>query len=90
MSSKSRFFKGMDKDVNKVPDFVPYRDADNAFPTHDDRLAYLRGFGKTIKLEPTPTRIRLEKDSEVRYNGKNYRVVDMMGSPKLEEIGKVR
>lgn len=49
------------------------------------RLFQMRGFA------PVPAKkIRLEKDSEVRYNGKNYRVVDMMGSPKLEEIGKVR
>ena len=49
-----------------------------------DRLSEMRGF------DAIPARIRLEKDSEVRYNGKNYRVVDVMGSPKLEEIGKVR
>lgn len=58
-----------------------------------NRLSRLRGF-KPLKVEVlsslSTARIRLEKDSEVRYNGKNYRVVDMMGSPKLEEIGKVR
>lgn len=58
-----------------------------------NRLSRLRGFkplkGEVLSSLSTP-RIRLEKDSEVRYNGKNYRVVDMMGSPKLEEIGKVR
>ena len=68
-----------------------YENEEEAY--NHNRLSRLRGFkplkGEVLSSLSTP-RIRLEKGSEVRYNGKNYRVVDMMGSPKLEEIDKIK
>ena len=55
-----------------------------------DRQSHLRGFkpldGTTLV---TPRKI-LKRSDEVWYEGKAYRVIDFMGSPKLNLIEKAK
>jgi hypothetical protein len=53
-----------------------------------DRLSHLRGFDPLKRIDNNPARVRLRRSDEVWYEGKAYRVVDVMGSPKLEPVVK--
>jgi hypothetical protein len=55
-----------------------------------DRLSHLRGFTPLKRIESSPPRVRLRRADEVWYEGKAYRVIDVMGSPKLEPIVKTK
>jgi hypothetical protein len=53
-----------------------------------NRQSYLRGFDPLKRIDNNPARVRLRRSDEVWYEGRAYRVVDVMGSPKLEPVVK--
>ena len=55
-----------------------------------DRLSHLRGFEPLDGTKLITPRVRLRRADEVWYEGKAYRVIDVMGSPKLEPIVKTK
>jgi len=57
---------------------------------HFDRLCHLRGFDPLKRIDNRHARTRPKRSDEVRYEGKAYRVIDVMASPKLELINKVK
>jgi hypothetical protein len=54
---------------------------------HFNHLSELRGFKPLEHISNVP-KVRLKRADEVWYEGAMYRVIHVLGSPKLEKVEK--